>query len=509
MRLDQATPFTWLAAPSPALPRRRVPADTSAGTLTGGRGKLWCRRKCHVLVGLMVAATMRMAPAPAAVRAADPSAMPAVQLARGDAAIEDPASVPARSVLTAEDERFLDDLERRGIRYFVDEADPVSGLIPDRAKASGGSSAPCSIAAVGFGLTALCIGDERKWTPHQEAYDRSLRALRFLRYHVEREHGFFYHFIDMHTGRRVWKCEVSDVDTAILMAGALTARQHFTGTELARIADQLFREVDWPWLQSPDGTLYMGWKPETGFIQARWARFSEGPPLIYLLAMASPSHPLSPRVWRAWRREPVIRYAGLTFMQCPPLFTHQYPQAWFDLRGLRDDWADYFRNSQLATLAQRQWCIDEMAKRFGTYGPNMWGITASDSAIGYTAWGGPPQQGEIDGSVVPCAAAGSLVFQPRLCLDALEAMRKKCGDTGYLKYGFVDAFNPATGWYDPDVIGIDVGPTVLMAENCRTALIWRTFMSAPEVRAGLKAAHFRPVNHREALASTTSLFGSK
>lgn len=466
--------------------------------------------RCTWLADVMIVAAV-VAPASASsssqLQQTNPSAMSAVQLAHANWTIEDPNSVPAKSILTAEDEKFLDDLERRSLQFFIDEADPVSGLMPDRAKASGGSSAPCSIASVGFGLTALCIADERKWTPHQEAYDRCLRAVRFLRDHAEREHGFFYHFIDMHTGRRVWKCEISDVDTAILMAGALTARQHFAGTELASAADQLFREVDWPWLQSPDGTLYMGWKPESGFIQARWAQFSEGPPMIYLLGMGSPSHPLSPQVWRAWRREPVMTYAGLTFMQCPPLFTHQYPQAWFDLRGLRDNWADYFRNSQLATLAQRQWCIDELSRRFATYGPDMWGITASDSAQGYTAWGGPPQQGDIDGTVVPCAAAGSLVFRPRLCLDALKAMRKKYGDKGYAKYGFIDAFNPATSWYDSDVIGIDLGPTVLMAENCRSAFVWRTFMSAPEARTGLKAAGFRPIGPRDVLVSTASMFG--
>jgi len=463
----------------------------------------------HWPVALVIAAGAIGGTRAPAAGVADRSGMPAVQLAGADQKIEDPASLPAKSVLTAQDEKFLDDLERRGIRYFIDEADPASGLMPDRANANGGGSAPCSIASVGFGLTALCIGDARTWVPHQEAYDRCLRALLFLRDHVEQVHGCFYHFVDMRTGRRVWNCEVSDVDTALMMAGVLTARQHFAGTELAAVAGELYRRVDWTWLQSPDGTLYMGWKPESGFIQARWAQFSEGPPLIYLLAMGSPSHPLSPRAWHAWRRGPVTTYAGLTFMQCPPLFTHQYPQAWFDLRGLRDDYANYFCNSQLATLAQRQWCIDELSKRFPTYGPNAWGITASDSAHGYVGWGGPPQQGEIDGTIVPCAAAGSLVFQPRLCLDALEAMRKNYGDKGYVKYGFVDAFNPATGWYDSDVIGIDLGPTALMAENCRTGFVWRTFMAAPEARAALKAAGFRPIGPRDALAATTSLFDGK
>lgn len=430
----------------------------------------------------------------------------AVQLAAQDGQFENPASLPGKDVLTAADQAFLDDLERRGIQYFVDEADPVTGLMPDRAKANGGTSSPASIASVGFGLTALCIGDERGWVPHQQAYDRSLRVLSFMRDHVEQVHGYFYHFLNMHTGQREWNCEVSDIDTALLMAGVLSVRQHFPGTELASVADGLYQRVDWGWLKAPDGTLYMGWKPETGFIQAKWESFCEGPPLIYLLGMGSKSHPLPPQVWNAWRRQPVVTYLGLTFMQCPPLFTHQYPQCWFDLRGVRDNYADYYRDSQLATLAQRQWCMDELSKQFSTYGPNVWGLTASDSEHGYTAWGGPPSQGEIDGSVVPCAAAGSLAFEPRLCLDALETMRRQFGEKGYLKYGFVDALNPSNGWYNPDVLGIDIGPTVLMAENCRSEFVWKMFMSCPEVTAALKVAGFRPLNAADQTPVTTSLF---
>jgi hypothetical protein len=190
---------------------------------------------------------------------------------------------------------------------------------------------------------------------------------------------------------------------------------------------------------------------------------------------------------------------------------------WFDLRGLRDDHANYFRNSRLATIAQRQWCMEELSKRFPTYGPDIWGITASDGPSGYHAWGGPRPDGRIDdgidGVVVPAAAAGSLGFEPRLCLDALRAMHRRYGEKGFVKYGFVDAFNPATGWYNADVIGIDVGPTVLMAENCRSGFVWKTFMSAPEAQAALKAAGFRKIDASQgasesATTATTSIFKS-
>jgi hypothetical protein len=184
---------------------------------------------------------------------------------------------------------------------------------------------------------------------------------------------------------------------------------------------------------------------------------------------------------------------------------------WFDLRGQRDDSADFFRNSQLATIAQRQWTIDELAKHFSDYGPNMWGLTASDYEGGYTAWGGPPMgpvnkdDDKIDGSVTPHAAAGSLAFEPRLCLDALENMQARYGHKAFLKYGFVDAFNPTDDWYDPDVLGIDIGPSVLMAENCRSGFVWQTFMSSPEAHAALKAAGFRAINESDG-HPTTSFF---
>lgn len=432
----------------------------------------------------------------------------AVELAAAGLVYEDPDGIPGKNVFSADEEKFLDDLQRRGIQFFLDAQDPVTGLMADRAKADGSKPGDvASIASVGFGLTALCIGHERGWLTRDEAYERCLRVLRFLRNEAPQERGHFYHFMEMSTGKRAWNCEVSNIDTALFIAGALTVRQHFPGTEAARLADELYQRVDWGWLMTEDGTLSMGWKPESGFIKAKWDHYSEGAPLILLLALGSRSHPLPAEAWHAWRRTPTYTYAGLTYLQCPPLFTHQFPQCWFDLRGLRDHYADYFRVARLATLAQRQWTIDELSQRFPGYGPNIWGITASDYKRGYTAWGGPPQQGEIDGTVVPCAVAGSLAFEPRLCLDALKAMREQVGDKGYLKYGFVDSFDPNEDWYNADVIGIDVGPTVLMAENARSGFVWKTFMSNPEAQAALKAAGFRPQTPAEReLMPTTAVF---
>lgn len=422
--------------------------------------------------------------------------------------VTDHSNPPAAKVFSNEDHAFLDDLQKRGIQYFLDEADLETGLMPDRARADGGKvNDIASIASVGFGLTALVIGEERGWIPKQEAYDRAYRVLRFLRDHGAQERGHFYHFLNMRTGKREWKCEVSNIDTALLIAGALTVRQHFPDTELATLCTELYDRVDWPWLMTEAGSLSMGWHPESGFIDAKWDHYSEGAPLILLLALGSNTHPLPPESWRKWRRDSVHEYDGIRFLQCPPLFTHQFPQCWFDLRGLRDDHVNYYRNSQLATIVMRQWMSNELSKQFPQYGPDYWGLTASDYKDGYTAWGGPPAQGPIDGSVVPAAAAGSLAFEPRICIDVLKSLKEKYGKSAYVKYGFVDALNPAADFYNRDVIGIDIGPSVVMAENARTGLIWKKFMSSPEAQRALKAAGFRDLTEEEAEASLyTSVF---
>lgn len=460
-----------------------------------------CASPFVLAVAVMICATASAQPA------AEPESRSAVELAERATRFADPQSVPGRGVLSADDEKFLDDLQRRGIQFFLDEADPVTGLMPDRAFANGGKvNDVSSIASVGFGLTALCIGVERGWVDRQEAYDRSLKVLKFLYEKVPHEHGYYYHFINMRTGEREWNCEVSNIDTALLMAGVLFVRQYFPDTELAQIANDLYERVEWGWFFNDKHLCHTGWRPETGMGKGVWGAYSECPVLVCLMGLGSRTHPLPPETWHAWNRERVVEYAGLRFVQCPPLFTHQFPQAWFDLRGVRDDYADYFRNAQLATIAQREWMATELSKKFPGYGWDMWGLTASDYEKGYTAWGGPPAQGPIDGTVVPCAPAGSLAFEPRICLETLKAMRQRFGEKGYVKYGFVDAFNPTTGWFNEHVIGIDVGATVLMAENARSGFVWKTFMSNPEAQAALKAAGFRPLSPEERSAATTSVF---
>lgn len=388
---------------------------------------------------------------------------------------------PHMTRVPAADEVFLEELERRCFRFFWEQANPANGLIADRARADGSEPGQvCSIASVGFGLTGLCIADARGWIPRAAAYRRVLTTLRHFWEKQEHVHGFYYHFLDMKTGARVWDCELSSIDTALLMAGVLTARQYYRGTEVERLATRLYERVDWDWMRNGGDTLTMGWTPEYGFLQVRWDGYSEHM-LLYLLALGSRTKPLPSDTWMKWKREPVITYGGRTYLQCPPLFTHQYSQAWVDFRHRRDAVADYWHNSVLATLSHRDFCYD-----IG-YATNLWGITASDSPTGYRAWGGPPKTPDVDGTVVPCAAGGSLPFAPAECLAALRAMQPYT----WTRYGYADAFHPKTGWVNPDVIGIDVGITLLMAENYRTGFVWHYFMRNPEIRRAMSLAGFR------------------
>lgn len=394
-----------------------------------------------------------------------------------------PRSLNQHHFFTRADDRFLEDLEHRSFRYFWEQMNPQTGLVLDRTRTDGSAvdenhRTVASIAATGFGLTALCIAAERGWVNRKELRERVRKTLSFFAHRAEQEHGWFFHWMDANTGERRWSSEVSSIDTALLIAGMLTAKQYFRDDdEIARLATTIYQRIDFPWMLNGHPTLLaMGWRPESGFIKSRWDDYSEHL-ILYLLAIGSPTHPIAPDSWYAWKRN-WNRYDGYAYLGKTPLFTYQYSQAWIDFRDRREvkgEHIDYFKNSVKATLAHRLFCID-LAKDFPAYGPDVWGISASDSVKGYVAWGGPPRDKAIDGTVVPYAIAGSLMFIPRLALRAVRTISAKYGWRAYGRYGFADAFNPNTGWVDDDVIGIDLGITVLAIENARSGNVWRWFM---------------------------------
>jgi hypothetical protein len=317
------------------------------------------------------------------------------------------------------------------------------------------------------------IGESRGYGKAAAIRDRVRQTLRFLKGRLPNERGFFYHFIDIETGERVWNCELSSIDTSLLLCGVLTARQHFNDAEIQDLATAIYERVDWPWMLNDSETFSMGWKPQGGFLRSRWEHYCELM-MIFLLAIGSPTHSVSSETWKAWTR-PTVKFQEFEYISGnDPLFTHQYSQAWFDFRHNRDAYADYFANSVTATEAHKRFCVS-LRDEFPDYSAHLWGITSSDSAAGSQAWGGPPRMGRLDGSVVPCAAGGSLLFLQEDCMLVLRTIRE-CYPKAWGRYGFVDAFNPLTGWYNPDVLGIDLGITMLMPENARSGFVWDAFM---------------------------------
>jgi hypothetical protein len=399
--------------------------------------------------------------------------------ARSDAAL----------VLSQEDNQFLEDLEKAGFLFFWEQANPDTGLVKDRCNVRApDNGVVASIAATGFGLTALCIGQQNGWVSVRDAREHAIVSLRFLAKKMPTHRGFFYHWANVKTGERIWDSEVSSVDTAILLCGVLTCREHFRYAEITGLADQIFNRIDWTWLSEDTSLLPHGWMPEVGFLPYRWDYYSEHM-MMYLLGLGSSSHPLPVETWNAWKRI-TFEYDGLRYIgSYAPLFIHQYSQAWFDFRGKRDRFADYFKNSVTATEVHRRFCL-QLGKQFPDYSDDLWGISASDSPNGYVVWGGPPEIGPIDGTVVPSAAGGSLPFLPQATLRVLKHIKDRYGSEAWSRYGPVNAFNPLKKWHDTDVIAIDTGITMLMAENLRTGFVWSTFMKSPEARRGLHRAGF-------------------
>jgi hypothetical protein len=401
--------------------------------------------------------------------------------------------VQARAKLTRDDNVFLEDLTKRGCMYFFEQADTVSGQVLDRAanKVSNGSfdkaRSIASIAATGFGLSALCIADKRKYFPASDIKTRVQATLQFHLNKMPHQHGFLFHFNHVRTGEPFGFSEVSSIDTAIFLCGALTARAYFNDPEITDLATQLYDRVDWPWMLNGGDTFSMGWRPATGFIRSRWNHYCELM-MLYLLAIGSKTHSVSPSSWDAFTRPPMVYEDFQYIAGADPLFVHQYSHAWFDFADKRDAYINYFENSVTATEAHKAFCLN-----LGRgYSDDYWGITASDWEHGYVAWGGPPLMGPVNGTVVPCAAAGSLPFLSTECVHVLRALKDKFEADAWGRYGFVDAFHPELLWYDPDVLGIDLGISVLMAENLRTGLIWKTFMQNPETLAAMDLCGFRP-----------------
>ena len=404
------------------------------------------------------------------------------------------------------DDEFLDMVERKAFDFFNDHQNKATGLFSDT---TGGGDA--SIASTGFGLAALSIGAQRGWITKEEARKRAELTLdSFLpgakgeESVAEGRYGFFYHFLDPNTGRRAGKAEISTVDTAILVAGAITAGEYFGGS-IKEKAEKLYSRVQWSKFLSKDypvKNMYsMGWSPERGFLDSYWDYYTDEGILVTLLAIGSPGEPASADVFYAWTRNKGSYGKGKEFIYswCGALFSYQYANAWFDFRDLTDkQGVNWFENSTNATIANRQFCIDNMSKS-KTFGPNSWGITSMARPEGYTMHFGTPPSGngtpEYDGTISPTGPAGSIVFTPYLSLSALKHMYLNYPKL-WGQYGLRDSFNADKSWYSPIYYGIGEAMILLPIENFRTGFIWKYFMKNAHVEDALKKASFTKVQKR-------------
>jgi hypothetical protein len=404
-----------------------------------------------------------------------------------------PALLGLRGPISGSDDAFLEDLSSRAFLFFWEQTDPDTGLVLDRVRANGEniggrSLEVASTAVTGFALTAMCIASERRWMDPNRIRERVRATLRHFAYQQDHVRGWYYHFVRQNNGERVWASELSTIDTAILLAGVLTAQQYFRNDEeIFTLASRIYDRVDFNWmLDERTGLLHMGWRPETGMLRAEWVSYDEQM-ILYLLAIASPTHPIPSGSWYRFDR-PAVETHGYKFVGRGPIFVHQYSQAWLSLANLRDGppfGIDYFQNSVSATYAHRAHCL-ALRGMYPNYSENLWGITASDSDIGYIIWGDPVSRTDVDGTVVPCAAGGSLMFAPEICLPVLRYVHEQFAPLVYGRYGFADAFNPQTLWVDSDVIGINLGITLLSAENLRSGSVWRWFHRSRDVRRAME-----------------------
>ena len=427
---------------------------------------------------------------------------------------------------------FVETLEQRTFQWFWDVTNPENGLVPDRWPTINFSS----IASIGFGLTAYGVGAERGYVTRDQARQRTLTTLRFLwtapqndsAADVTGHKGFFYHFLDMKTGRRFKNVELSSIDTTLLMGGVLFAQSYFdrddpVEKEIRDLADRLYRRVEWSWMQPRPPLVAMGWYPDKGMHTHDYKGYEEAM-LLYVLAMGSPTYPISPDAWPArLKNYKWATFYGQEFVNYAPLFIHQYSHVWIDFRGIQDSYMrekkiDYFENSRRATYAQRAYAADNPNK-FRDYSDSIWGLSACNGPNNvkatvdgreiqfHTYWARGASADDIrdDGTIAPTAAGGSLPFAPEIVVPALKALQAKYGDRLFQKYGFIDAFNPTfakagarpeagsigdQAWFSDDYLGIDQGPIVLMAENLRSGLVWNVMKKNPYIVRGLCKAGF-------------------
>ncbi len=391
------------------------------------------------------------------------------------------------------DTEILTRIEKDTVQYFVRYSDKLTGLTRDSSR----PGSPASIAATGFALAAIAVGGARGWIPEDYAFRQLRKTLGTLLEKAEHQNGFFYHFLNSQTGRRIWASEASSIDTALLVAGALLAAQYHPRTEIEEMARKIYERVNWRWMMNGSSLICMGWKPESGFLPYYWDSYNE---LLILqaLALGSPTHPVPPGAWQEWlRTEDEYNGKRIIHSHSGSLFTYQYSHAFIDFRELADREVNYFSNSKLATLANREYSLSFQSQYKG-YSETSWGLSASLGPGGYKAYGAKPGEGLHDGTIAPYAALGSILFTPEISVPAVLFFFENYHKNLYGTFGFKDAFNLDKNWWAQEYLGIDQGISVLMLENfLNQEAVWKKFMDLKYIRkwiesCGLKTHSAKP-----------------
>ncbi len=377
-----------------------------------------------------------------------------------------------------EDQALLNKIEKDTLQYFTRFSDKITGLTKDSSR----TGSPSSVAATGFALAAYAIGDSRGWIPQDYAYKRILTTLQTLRHKAAHQEGFFYHFLDARTGKRVWGSEASSIDTSLAIAGALLAARYYPGTEIEKLAHELYERVNWKWMMNNSDFICMGWTPESKFLPYYWDSYNELM-LLVALAVGSPTSPAPPEAWERWlRSEGTYNGHKVVYASTGSLFTYQFSHAYIDFRMLDDRGIDFFENSREATLANREYSMS-FSGQYKGYSESSWGLSASVGPGGYKAYGGKPGGGLQDGTIAPYAALSSIVFTPELSTQAARFFYDRYQKELYGNFGFKDAFNLDKQWWASEYLGIDQGITLLMLENYLNGeIVWKKFMELPAIK---------------------------
>jgi len=372
----------------------------------------------------------------------------------------------------------LNKIEKDTLQYFTRFSDKITGLTKDSSR----TGSPSSVAATGFALAAYAIGGSRGWLTQDYAYARILTTLQTLRHKAAHERGVFYHFLDARTGKRVWGSEASSIDTALAVAGALLAAQYYPGTEVEKLAREIYERVNWKWLMNNSDFICMGWTPESKFLPYYWDSYNELM-LLVALAIGSPTFPVPPRAWERWLRpEGNYNNRRVIYTSTGSLFTYQFSHAYIDFRNLDDSGTNFFENSREATLANRDYSMS-FSGQYKGYSESSWGLSASVGPGGYKAYGGKPGGGIQDGTIAPYATLSSIVFTPELSTQAARFFYDNYQKELYGNFGFKDAFNLDKQWWASEYLGIDQGITLLMLENYLNGeIVWKKFMGLPAIK---------------------------